>query len=510
MKKGRVVRPVLESKLLQGNPLGDPIDRVTPVYLPPSYDESDSRRYPLILAIVGFTGTGRMHLNEEWFEPSLPDRIDTLIDSGEMNEAIVVMPDGSTRYAGSQYIDSAATGPYGRYTGVEVIEWADREFRTIPKREARGVFGKSSGGFGSFRMAVDFPEVFSAFACHSGDSAFEYCYLREFPHALRYLWQKNITPKRFLETYRTTTDRSGDFMALLNELAMASCYSASPGSELGFDLPFDVKTGALVDDVWERWLAEDPVRMIPRRLAIALADLPRLRNEGRVVPRRRHAPDGGADAGPRPRGRPRGIRRRAHGDPVPLQPVAAADLQSDRRAGRLTPAAREVLIVLRARPAPAPCPSDGTESTHHRAAGPDEAARVRGAVEVRGPRGGLDRPAGHIRILHGIDVDRAAVGVFGPSARVARAAAAVEGRRVVRLHRSLVVAAVHVDEAHPLDREACLEQLSERRDDVRSDVFVHDELARVYASVETPEAQTKEPQIVETDWTTGSPRGRHA
>lgn len=266
MKKGRVVRPVLESKLLRGNPLGDPADRVTPVYLPPSYDESDSRRYPLILAIVGFTGTGRMHLNEEWFEPSLPDRIDTLIDSGEMNEAIVVMPDASTRYAGSQYIDSEATGPYGRYTGVEVIEWADREFRTIPKREARGVFGKSSGGFGSFRMAVDFPEVFSAFACHSGDSAFEYCYLPEFPHALRYLWQKNITPKRFLETYRTTTDRSGDFMPLLNELAMASCYSANPGSELGFDLPFDVKTGALVDDVWDRWLAEDPVRMIPQRL----------------------------------------------------------------------------------------------------------------------------------------------------------------------------------------------------------------------------------------------------
>ena len=266
MKKGRVVRPVLESKLLQGNPLGDPADRVTPVYLPPSYDENDSRRFPLILAIVGFTGTGRMHLNEEWFEPSLPDRIDALIDSGEMNEAIVVMPDGSTRYAGSQYIDSEATGPYGRYTAVEVIEWADREFRTIPKREARGVFGKSSGGFGSFRMAVDFPEVFSAFACHSGDSAFEYCYLPEFPHALRYLWQKNITPKHFLETYRTTTDRSGDFMPLLNELAMASCYSANPGSELGFDLPFDVKTGALVNDVWERWLAEDPVRMIPQRL----------------------------------------------------------------------------------------------------------------------------------------------------------------------------------------------------------------------------------------------------
>jgi hypothetical protein len=29
-------------------------------------------------------------------------------------------------------------------------------------------------------------------------------------------------------------------------------------------LPFDQRTGRLVDDVWERWLAWDPVRMVPR------------------------------------------------------------------------------------------------------------------------------------------------------------------------------------------------------------------------------------------------------
>ena len=266
IRKGRVVRPVVESKLLAGNPLGDPADRDTPVYLPPSYDENPKRRYPMIMAIVGFTGTGRMHLNEDWFEPNLAERLDMLIARGEMAETIVVMPDCATRYGGSQYIDSEATGPYGRYTAVELVEWADREFRTIPSREARGVFGKSSGGFGSFRMAVDFPDVFSAFACHSGDAAFEYCYMPEFPHAMRYLWHHDTTPKRFLETYKDITDRSDDYMALMNELAMASCYSPNPDSELGFDLPFDLGSGALVTDVWERWLEHDPVRMIPDRL----------------------------------------------------------------------------------------------------------------------------------------------------------------------------------------------------------------------------------------------------
>ena len=29
-------------------------------------------------------------------------------------------------------------------------------------------------------------------------------------------------------------------------------------------LPFDVTTGRLIDDVWQRWLDKDPVRMIPK------------------------------------------------------------------------------------------------------------------------------------------------------------------------------------------------------------------------------------------------------
>jgi enterochelin esterase family protein len=185
-----------------------------------------------------------------------------------MGEAIVVMPDCMTRYGGSQYVDSAATGPYGRYTAVEVVEWADASFRTIPSRDARGVFGKSSGGYGSFRMAVDFPSVFSAFACHSGDAAFEYCYLREFGDVLRFFWHRDMKPRQFLDGFRDIPphERGDQFHAVLNEMAMASCYSPNPSSELGFDLPFSLEDGGIDDAVWDRWLANDPVRMIEHSL----------------------------------------------------------------------------------------------------------------------------------------------------------------------------------------------------------------------------------------------------
>jgi S-formylglutathione hydrolase FrmB len=51
----------------------------------------------------------------------------------------------------------------------------------------------------------------------------------------------------------------------LNTLGMAAHYSPNPKSkEMGVDLPFDLNTGETVQDVWNRWLAWDPVRMIEK------------------------------------------------------------------------------------------------------------------------------------------------------------------------------------------------------------------------------------------------------
>ena len=44
---------------------------------------------------------------------------------------------------------------------------------------------------------------------------------------------------------------------------MAACYSADPDGTVR--LPFEPLTGRLVPEVWERWLAWDPVRMAASR-----------------------------------------------------------------------------------------------------------------------------------------------------------------------------------------------------------------------------------------------------
>src|SRR5262245_27446085 len=112
MKTGRVVIEHFESDLLRGNAAGDPHVRRVQVYLPPSYDDAGDRRYPVVYVLTGFTGRGRMLLNDNPWSPSLDDRMNALIARNACDEMILVMPDCFTRFGGSQYVNSSATGPY--------------------------------------------------------------------------------------------------------------------------------------------------------------------------------------------------------------------------------------------------------------------------------------------------------------------------------------------------------------------------------------------------------------
>jgi enterochelin esterase-like enzyme len=165
---GRVVIETIESRVLQGNPLGDPPVRRVPVYLPEGYDSGDAR-YPVAYMLTGFTGRGTMLLNDTTFDENLPDRLDRLIDSGAIQPMIVVMPDCFTRLGGSQYLNSSATGRYEDHVVDELVPYVDARYRTRAEAGQRAVLGKSSGGYGSVVLAMRHPEVFGLMACHSGD-----------------------------------------------------------------------------------------------------------------------------------------------------------------------------------------------------------------------------------------------------------------------------------------------------------------------------------------------------
>jgi S-formylglutathione hydrolase FrmB len=187
-----------------------------------------------------------------------------LITSGACPPVIVAAPDCFTRVGGNQYINSAGTGRYEDYLVDEVIPFVDAHYKTLP-RGAWGVFGKSSGGYGSIVLGMHRPDVFRAIADHSGDSCFELCYIPDFCGALD-AYREAGGPAAWLESYwRAPNRRAKKHMKPLNILGMQTHYS--PG-----EWPFNLMNGEFNPAVWEKWRAHDPVNMVQAH-AGALAKL---------------------------------------------------------------------------------------------------------------------------------------------------------------------------------------------------------------------------------------------
>jgi len=260
MSGGEIVVETFDSRVLKGNPLGDPTRREIHLYLPPKYDAA--KRYPAAYAIVGYTGTGRNLLNHDPLGEDLKSRLDRLIRSGKMGPMIVPMVDCFTRVGGNQYINSTATGRYDDYLRKEVIPFVERRYPV----SRRGIWGKSSGGYGAIVQGMLHPETWHALADHSGDALFELCYIPDFPKALA-AFREHGGPRRWLRWYwRQPNRRRSDLFPALNTIGMAAHYSPNPRSpELGIDFPFDLETGAWRPEVWRRWKAWDPVVMLERR-----------------------------------------------------------------------------------------------------------------------------------------------------------------------------------------------------------------------------------------------------
>src|SRR6266568_4935469 len=227
MPGGEVVIETFDSKVLRGNSLGDPTKREVAIYLPPKYDRT--RRYPAAYAIVGYTGTGKSLLSVDPMGEDLKSKLDRLIRTGKMGPMIV--PFVESRY------------PVSR----------------------RGIWGKSSGGYGSIVQGMLHPDTWSALADHSGDALFEYCYIMDFPKALA-AFREHGGPAGWLRWFwRQSNRRVEGLYPILNTIGMAAHYSPNPRSPtMGIDFPFDLETGEWRPEVWARWRRWDPVNMVAR------------------------------------------------------------------------------------------------------------------------------------------------------------------------------------------------------------------------------------------------------
>ena len=261
--RGRVEYLDIDAKSLAGNTLGDPARRAVAVYLPEAYD-SNAESYPLLVDIVGFTGSGFAHLSWKPFGESVPQRVDRLVSEGKMGPAVVAFPDCFTRLGGNQYINSAVTGNWSDFLVGEMVPALESAYRIKPGREHRGLFGKSSGGYGAIVHGMLYAEHWGAVACHSGDMAFELVYLADFPKVLMHLAANGASIDAFINGIAEKEKISGDDMHTLMMLAMAASYDPAPDAPHGVRLPVDLETCELDVDAWARWLAWDPLQLVER------------------------------------------------------------------------------------------------------------------------------------------------------------------------------------------------------------------------------------------------------
>lgn len=244
---GTVERIKVHGKSLEGNLEGDSPDRYVSVYLPPSYRSHRRERYPVIYVLHGYTDN-----DDNWFGAkhpfvNAPEAIDKAIAGGS-REMIVVMPNAYTVYMGSMYSNSETTGDWEAFVTQDLVSYVDSHYRTIPERASRGLAGHSMGGYGTIRIGMKYPEVFSSLYAMSA------CCLAP---------NRSIqgTAMEKAEAIRGAADLAKTDFGTRAMIASAAAWSPDPlNPPLYLDLPMkDGKPQPLIEAKWD---ANAPLAML--------------------------------------------------------------------------------------------------------------------------------------------------------------------------------------------------------------------------------------------------------
>jgi len=158
-KRGSVSHVWYDSELLG-------INRRMTVYTPYGYETSKKTKYPVLYLLHGGGGD-----EEAWSSMGRAAQIlDNLIEKGLAKPMIVVMPNGNPGQQAAvtlnlpvsdiNYRDPANANAYVTSLVKEIIPFIEKNYRAIPKKEARAIAGLSMGGGHTTSATMLFPGVF--------------------------------------------------------------------------------------------------------------------------------------------------------------------------------------------------------------------------------------------------------------------------------------------------------------------------------------------------------------
>lgn len=245
---GTVVTDSLYSKNLENN-FGENPTRAVSVYLPPGYNDSN-QRYPVIYFLHGFMG-------DNTILGYMKEILDFAIETDKIRPFIMVVPDQKTSYDGSFYSNSGVFGNWEDFTAFDLVEYMDKNYRTIATKESRGITGHSMGGYGALKLAMHHPDIFSSvYALSPGALAV----VREYG--------PNSDTYRELSTITTEEELANTYFGKVI-VAFAKSWSPNPDKPPFYsDIPFEYEDDELVvhQEVLEKWYANMPLYIIDDNL----------------------------------------------------------------------------------------------------------------------------------------------------------------------------------------------------------------------------------------------------
>ena len=250
-----IQKEVINGVSLRNNPLGDP--EMRDVFLIEHNSRDDT---PILIGLAGFFCTAQSFLNRSFTNLDFLGTLDMITNNNPDLPFIIALPETMTRLRGNQYINSTAVGNYEDFITRDLYGFLEKRYG---KRKI-GIFGKSSGGFGAYNLASRHPDIFSGFVDVSGDSAFEFCYQKDFPGAFENI--KKYGTGNFLAHFSQSPSHTTSELDTLNLIAMSAFYSPRKDEDAGIGLPFSLDTGLLREEIWKEWLEFDPVRNVRSRL----------------------------------------------------------------------------------------------------------------------------------------------------------------------------------------------------------------------------------------------------
>jgi enterochelin esterase-like enzyme len=240
--KGKLERVTVHGKSLEGNLEGDVADRDVFVYLPPSYGREPNRRYPVVYTLHGYG----LHA-QQWVGFANVSSLEKGMAAGTTREMILVSPDAFSLHNGSFYSNSKTTGDWETFIAVELVNYIDSHYRTVPDRMSRGLSGHSMGGYGTFRIGMKHPEVFSSLYAMSA------CCMLDTPEPSPAMAQ--------VEAIKTKEEALKLSFNQKSPLARAAAWSSNPGNPpLFIDLP--VKDGRQRPAIAAKWMANSLMVML--------------------------------------------------------------------------------------------------------------------------------------------------------------------------------------------------------------------------------------------------------